>query len=1406
MNTPNPITNSNAQSKWLETNYTYYTAGASLGNLQRITDPKGNATEYTYDAIIGTYITQIKNVLGKVTTYAYYGIGIAQDKGLYGQLKNEIDPNGNAIYYSYDGFGRSLRMWVPGDNETSPTKRWSYSPLGDPTSQNVIEYSKAGVGKNYWTQTYFDGLARTIQAHKGSDGLGADDKEIRVTTLYDDLGRANKSSLPYFATHGAPYNYVVPDASVKWSTTEFDGLGRPIKITNPDNTYKSAAYNGFNIIKTDENGKTRDYTMDAYGRLNIVQEHNDGLIYNTQYQYYVSGNIKAVINSRGKAIEFYYDSFGRKIKTVDPDRGVWQFEYDDAGNIACQLDGNNKRTDFTYDNLNRIKTKTNEAGTVTYTYDIGGNAIGRLTAVQEPTGTVTFAYNNKGQLITEQRQLLVGSVLKTYVIGRRYNAGGQLDTLIYPDGTPDGEKVPYRYNSFGQLVQVGTYGKVNDYTAAGQMSSLTYGNDLSASYVYDPDRLWMTQLKNGPLTEMNYGYDAVGNITSITKPVISSDYVKWSYQYDDLYRLKGETYQGRRESMVFNYYDLAYTYDALGNRQTMTDVLTGNVTSYGYDVGTSYNRLQTDGYHNYDYDQNGNIKSDGIYNYEYNADNRLANISVGTSSTDYGFNSVGLRVKKVVTSSRPDIALDAAVVDDPYDDLTLASVPDDGHNKARDLGQIKVHANSEFLFFEINHQYLYGTNQGDYSHLYISIDTDQKMGSGNMFFPDGINTGLEAASAWEYCLYVYNEKNFGIYEQNLNQLANPSVGCQKMQVNFIPSNNGKVKIKVPKALIGNPETIRFVILTSKPGTSSTGTSTAMDVVPGGMNAIIGGIVYGSTEVYVSPRPGTVITSVEATYYLYDEQGRTLCEIDNSGNLKSKFYYLNGQLLARSNIVGTTPADGTPLNNTLDDQTFCADAYGSGDGSVDCQFITETADKKEGDASLKVVTSTGATFGNFRLSDPNVSWQAQDYRYVHVWVKPSAGAQWLTFHISDYGADGTAFTTWRDMTNYTDGDIYFKVGKDLIANQWNEVWIDLYKNKQLLKEGYVKGFHIHSNCGSNFYFDHFYTTANSGFDLAYYHNDHLGSPRAMTNAWGAVTWRQDYMAFGQDYAATATGNNYKFNGKPQEAAGLYYYGARYYNPELGRFVSCDPVMATPQNPQSLNPYNYCSNNPVCYVDPLGLYEESMIIWDGEIVSVKIMSMSEYNDSESANENRESSGTTQLPTTQPAESDATQTGQGNETLESNEPNLKPLQKALADAPPGTDEVLNETKLLDKSTPIGDIKVTTQVVLNTDADKAKRVSAATEPLVSCQVGNVGTGVGFNRNGNLTLTASYSTVLVRSGRNTISNSVTAEYSQPRYITYFSAALVGGAVVYYAGPYVAVGAGYLIDRFLPALQPITQQ
>jgi RHS repeat-associated protein len=52
------------------------------------------------------------------------------------------------------------------------------------------------------------------------------------------------------------------------------------------------------------------------------------------------------------------------------------------------------------------------------------------------------------------------------------------------------------------------------------------------------------------------------------------------------------------------------------------------------------------------------------------------------------------------------------------------------------------------------------------------------------------------------------------------------------------------------------------------------------------------------------------------------------------------------------------------------------------------------------------------------------------------------------------------------------------------------------------------------------------------------------------------------------------------------SGIYYYGARYYNPTLMRWVQADPMIQNPYDPQALNRYSYVKNNPMRYTDPTG----------------------------------------------------------------------------------------------------------------------------------------------------------------------------------------------------------------------------
>jgi RHS repeat-associated protein len=65
-----------------------------------------------------------------------------------------------------------------------------------------------------------------------------------------------------------------------------------------------------------------------------------------------------------------------------------------------------------------------------------------------------------------------------------------------------------------------------------------------------------------------------------------------------------------------------------------------------------------------------------------------------------------------------------------------------------------------------------------------------------------------------------------------------------------------------------------------------------------------------------------------------------------------------------------------------------------------------------------------------------------------------------------------------------------------------------------------------------------------------------------------------------------GTDKLFTGQNLDNSGLYYYGARYYDPTIGKFISADAIVQNPYNPQSLNRYSYCLNNPLRYTDPTG----------------------------------------------------------------------------------------------------------------------------------------------------------------------------------------------------------------------------
>jgi RHS repeat-associated protein len=113
-----------------------------------------------------------------------------------------------------------------------------------------------------------------------------------------------------------------------------------------------------------------------------------------------------------------------------------------------------------------------------------------------------------------------------------------------------------------------------------------------------------------------------------------------------------------------------------------------------------------------------------------------------------------------------------------------------------------------------------------------------------------------------------------------------------------------------------------------------------------------------------------------------------------------------------------------------------------------------------------------------------------------------------------------------------------------------------------------------------------TTINEETNVFYYHTDHLGSTRLVTDSSKNIVSSATYEPFGEQ--STEEGDeDYLFTGKERDVTGLYYYGARYYDPETGTFISRDPMQGSLINPQSLNQYSYCQDNPLKYRDIWGL---------------------------------------------------------------------------------------------------------------------------------------------------------------------------------------------------------------------------
>lgn len=193
------------------------------------------------------------------------------------------------------------------------------------------------------------------------------------------------------------------------------------------------------------------------------------------------------------------------------------------------------------------------------------------------TGSDRFWYDALGR--TSDTERFIDRV--RHEMSFSYDPAGRLDQVHYPDpSNPSGEDVKYTYDSAGRLTAVGGYLTDATYNAAGQPTSLTYGNGLTEERRYNPHRGWLDRqtLANPtaslpePLYSASYIHD---NTARVTEQVIANrtdragrlTSLVESFAYDDLGRLTAHNWRPSQPGInqpTASQGSATFAYDAIG--------------------------------------------------------------------------------------------------------------------------------------------------------------------------------------------------------------------------------------------------------------------------------------------------------------------------------------------------------------------------------------------------------------------------------------------------------------------------------------------------------------------------------------------------------------------------------------------------------------------------------------------------------------------------------------------------------------------------------------------------------------------------------------------------------------------------------------------------------------------------
>ena len=507
------------------------------GNLDAEIDPLGRARRLVRGLTDAsrTFPERSIDALGRATDQTFDPRS--------GLLLSTVDPNGQAVQFEYDGFGRRVAEWGPEDTRDLPTVSYRYEFGAVPGRVTRFARETSGTGERAGTlgclesDAYYDGLGRLLEI-TGESPAG---RTVTRAVTYDAAGRIATEAEP-FGAH--PGDALVPPSDAALVTRyDYDPEGRLISTTDPAGRVRLVKRAGWVVSSLDPLGHRRDVERDAFGRVASVREFSgSGGTASprpaARYAFDAAGRLLSIDDPSGSSTRLSWDLLGRRLSFDDPYLGPWRYRYDLAGRMIEESDPEGRSTTMTYDLLDRPLERDLPGGRrFLWTYDEGGptaNAVGRLTSVSDGAGLRRMSYDALGR-VTRVTRALDGA---DYAIETAYDALGRITARTYPGGV----RATFSYDAGGRLQAIEPYVTQIDHDDRGRITRMTYAGGAAADRLWDPATgVLQSVVASAPggstFLRLDYSYDADGLPAAAEERSGSGTVLHEDYLFDSRHRL-----------------------------------------------------------------------------------------------------------------------------------------------------------------------------------------------------------------------------------------------------------------------------------------------------------------------------------------------------------------------------------------------------------------------------------------------------------------------------------------------------------------------------------------------------------------------------------------------------------------------------------------------------------------------------------------------------------------------------------------------------------------------------------------------------------------------------------------------------------------------------------------------------